>query len=216
MPPRVVAVDLPGSPQAAVMLGRVTIARNDPDYYPMLVADATLGGGFGSRLNQEVRVRRGLAYGAGSSFQGRRSPGPLSASTQTKNGTVADVVVLMKDEMRKLGVDPVPASELDARKASLIGGFGRSVETTDGMAGFTAGLVLQEVPLAEIQRYAPAIAAVTPEQARDVARRLIDPAPASVIIVGDASQYLPGLKAKDIVPEVIPAAKLNLNSAKLQ
>jgi zinc protease len=216
MPPRVVAIDLPQTPQAAVMLGRVTIARKDPLYYPMVVADSVLGGGFGARLNQEVRVARGLAYGAGSAFQARRSPGPFSASTSTKNTTVADVVVLMKEEMTKLGADLVPASELDARKAGLIGGFGRQVETTDGLAGYTAGLVLQEVPLDEIQRYAPAITAVTPAQVRDVAKTLIDPAPASVVIVGDAATFLPGLKTKGITPEVIPAAKLNLDSTTLQ
>jgi zinc protease len=216
MPPRMIAIDLPQTPQAAVMLARVTIARSDPNYYPMIVADATLGGGFGARLNQEVRVKRGLAYGAGSNFQARRSPGPLSVSTSTKNTTVADVVVLMQDEMRKLGTDLVPQSELDARKAGLIGGFGRSIETTDGLAGLAAGLVMQDVPLSEIQRYSPSIAAVTPEQVRTVSKTLIDPAPASVIMVGDAATFLPGLKAKGITPEVFPAAKLNLDSATLK
>ena len=161
-------------------------------------------------------MRRGLAYGAGSVFQARRSPGPLSVSTQTKNQTVADVVGLMRSEMRKLGTDPVPAEELDARKASLIGGFGREIETTDGIAGLTAGYVLQEVPLDEMKRYTPAIAAVTPDQVRDVAHRLIDPAPASVIMVGDTKTFLPALKAKGIVPEVIPVAKLDLNKATLR
>lgn len=216
MPPRTIAIDLPQTPQAAVLLARVTIARSDPRYYPMIVADAALGGGFGARLNQEIRVRRGLAYGAGSSFQGRRSPGPLSASTSTKNPTVGDVVVLMKDEMRKLGTDLVPAPELEARKAGLVGGFGREVETTDGLAGFTAGLVLQDVPLSEIQRFTPSVTAVTAEELRSVAKALIDPAPASVVIVGDVAQIMPGLKAKGITPEVIPAAKLNLDSATLQ
>ncbi len=216
MPPRIVAIDLPQSPQATVMIARVTIPRSDPLYYPMVVADSALGGGFGARLNQEIRVRRGLAYGAGSSFQARRAPGPLSVSTSTKNPTVGEVVVLMQDEMRKLGTDPVPPSELEARKAGLIGGFGRDIETTDGLAGLAAGLVLQDAPLSEIQRYTPAIAAVTAEQVRDVAKRLVDPASASVIMVGDASQFLPGVKAKGITPEVIPVAKLNLDSVTLR
>ena len=216
LPPRMVVIDLPQAPQAAVLVARQTIRRSDPRYYPMMVADAALGGGFGARLNQEVRVRRGLAYGAGSSFQARRAAGPLSASTQTKNPTVPQVVTLMRDEMKRLGSDLVPAAELDARKAALTGGFGRAIETTDGLAGFTAGLVLQEVPLAEMQRYTASVNAVTPTQVRDVARELIDPAPASTIMVGDAAQFLPGLKAAGITPEVIPAAKLNLNSASLR
>ena len=214
--PRTIVVDVPGSPQATVVLARASIARSDPRYYPLLVADAALGGGFGARLNQEVRVRRGLAYGASSSFQARRAPGPLAASTSTKPQTVPQVIALMTDEMRRLGTDLVPAAELDARKASLIGAFGRAIETTDGIAGFTAGLVLQDVPLAEIARYAPSVNAVTPEQVRGVAKALIDPGPASVIVVGDAGQFLPALKAKGVAAEVIPVGQLDLNKAALR
>jgi zinc protease len=209
-------IDMPQSPQAAVAVARVTIARKDPRYYPMVVAEQALGGGYSARLNQEVRVKRGLAYGAGSSFQARRSPGPLAASTQTKNTTVPDVIDLIREEMTRMGKDQVPAAELDARKASLIGGFGRQVETTDGLAGYAAGLVLQEVPLDEIGRYSAAINAVTPEQVRQVSQELIDPAPASVIVVGDAAQFLPKLQAKGVKAEVIPVDKLNLDSPTLR
>jgi zinc protease len=140
----------------------------------------------------------------------------LSVSTSTKNPTVGEVVVLMQDEMRKLATDLVPQSELDARKAGLIGGFGREIETTDGLAGLAAGLVLQDTPLSAIQLYTPSIAAVTPEQVRDVSKTLIDPASASVIMVGDASQFLPGLKEKGITAEVIPVSKLDLNKTALR
>jgi zinc protease len=215
-PPRTIVVDLPKAPQAAVLMARVTIPRSDPRYYSMLVADAALGGGFGARLNQEIRVRRGLAYGARSSFAARLAPGPLSASTQTKNSTVPEVVTLMKTEMKRMGTELVPTAELDARKAGLIGGFGRSIETTDGLAAFTAGLVLDHVPLTEIGRFTAAVTAVTPEQVRSVSQALIDPAPASTIIVGDAQQFLPALRAEGVAPEVIPAAGINLDSATLR
>ena len=214
--PRTIVVDMPQAPQAAVIVARVTIARKDPRYYPMLVAEQALGGGYGARLNQEIRVKRGLAYGAGSSFQARRSPGPLAASTQTKNPTVPDVVDLIRGEMERMGKDVVPTAELDARKATLIGGFGRQVETTDGIAGFIAGLVLEDVSPAEIGRYSTSVNAVTPDQIRTVAKDLIDPAPASVIIVGDAAQFAPKLQAKEPKVQVIPAAKLNLDKAALQ
>ena len=214
--PRTVVVDMPQAPQAAVVVARVAIARNDPRYYPMLVAEQALGGGYGARLNQEIRVKRGLAYGAGSSFQARRSPGPLAASTQTKNTTVPDVIDLIRGEMERMGKDIVPPAELDARKATLIGGFGRQVETTDGIAGFIAGLVLEDVPPAEIGRYSASVNAVTGDQIRSVSRDLIDPAPASVIVVGDARQFAPRLQAKEPKAQVIAAAKLNLDKAALQ
>jgi zinc protease len=214
--PHMVVVDMPRTPQASVVVARVAIARSDPRYYPMLVADAALGGGFSGRLNQEIRVKRGLAYGAGSSFQARRSPGPLAASTSTKNPTVPDVIDLIRGEMTRMGTDLVAPAELDARKATLVGSFGRQVETTDGLASFLAGLVLQDVAPAEIGRYSASVNSVTPEQVRSVSQALIDPAPASVIVVGDAAQFAAKLQAKGAKPQIIPVAKLNLDKAGLQ
>jgi zinc protease len=181
-----------------------------------VLAEQALGGGYSARLNQEIRVKRGLAYGAGSSFQARRSPGPLAASTQTKNATVPDVIDLIGEEMTRMGAELVAPAELDARKATLIGAFGREIETTDGLAGYTAGLVLEGVPLAEIGRYSSAVNSVTPEQVRSVSRELIDPKPASVIVVGDAAQFAPKLQAKGMKAEIIPLGKLNLDSPGLQ
>lgn len=214
--PRMVVVDLPQTPQASVVVGRVTIARNDARYYPMLVAEDALGGGYSAHLNQEIRIKRGLAYGAGTSFQARRSPGPLAASTSTKNPTVPDVIDLIRGEMTRMGTDQLAPAELDARKAGLVGAFGREIETTDGLAGYVAGLVLENVPSAEIGHYSSSVNAVTAEQVRQVSKDLIDPTPASVIVVGDAGQFLPKLQAKGEKPQVIPVAKLNLDKAELQ
>lgn len=214
--PRMIVIDLPQTPQASVLVGRVTIARDDPRYYPMLVADDALGGGYSARLNQEIRIKRGLAYGAGTSFQARRSPGPLAASTSTKNPTVPDVIDLIRGEMTRMGRDSITPVELDAHKAGLVGAFGREIETTDGLAGYVAGLVLQDVSPREIGRYSGSINAVTAEQVRQVSQELIDPAPASVIVVGDAKQFLPKLQANGEKPEVIAATKLNLDKVGLQ
>ncbi len=209
--PRLIVVDLPDAPQAAVAVSRRGIARSDPRYYPLLVANTVLGSGFSSRLNQEVRIKRGLAYGAGSGFDARRTVGPLSAVTQTKNPTAPEVIALITAEMRRMGSEPVPAAELAARKAALAGDFGRAIETTDDLAGLIAGLVTQRVPLDEISRYAPAIEAVGAGDVQRVSAALLDPAPASVVVVGDARQFLPALAAAGLKPDVIPAASLDLD-----
>lgn len=214
--PRIIVVDLPQAPQAAVVVARQAIARGDPRYYPLLVANAALGGGYSARLNQEVRVKRGLAYGAGSSFAARRAPAAISAATQTKNPSVPEVIDLIAAEMRRMGTAPVPAAELAARKATLEGGFGRGIETTDGLAGLVAGLVLVQVDLAEIGRYTQSVEAITPAQIQAVSRELLDPAVASIVVVGDAASFLPALKAKGIAPEVIPAAAIDLDKPGLR
>src|SRR3546814_3855405 len=84
---------------------------------------------------QEIRIKRGLSYGAGSQMPGRREVGPFKAATQTKNPSAAEVISLIVAEMAKLGAAPAPAAELDTRKAVLVGSFGRAVETTDGKIG---------------------------------------------------------------------------------
>ena len=80
---------MPSAGQAAVVVSRVGLRRADPAYYLALVTNSILGGGFSSRLNQEIRIKRGLSYGAGSSFDLRRDTGPFTATAQTKNESAA-------------------------------------------------------------------------------------------------------------------------------
>jgi zinc protease len=209
---RVIVVDLPKAGQAAVVVVRPSLARADERYYPAVLANSVLGGGYSGRLNQEVRVKRGLSYGAYSAIAFRKGAGPLSASTQTKNESAPEVVELILAEMKGLGDRPVTAEELKARQAAIVGGFGRRSETTDDMASLLGGLSLYRVDLGEVGRYADRIKAVTPEQVSAVAKTVFDPAQASVVVVGDASLFLPALKAKYPNLEVIQADQFDLDS----
>ena len=107
--PENVVVDMPGAGQAAVTVARPAISRTSPDYYAALVANAALGNGFVSRLNREIRIKRGLSYGAASSFEARRQPGLFSATVQTKNESAAEVAQLVKAELARMVTDPVKA-----------------------------------------------------------------------------------------------------------
>ncbi len=214
--PRLIVIDFPDTEQASVIVARTTIRRSDPDYYPALVANSTLGGGYSSRLNREIRVRRGLAYGASSSMSAGRLPGPLTAATQTKNATVPDALAIMKAEMRRMGQEPVGAEELAARKATLIGNFGEAIETTDGQAALVAGLVERGIDPAEIDLYADKVTAVKAEDIQRVSAQLLDPSVASVVVVGKAAAFLPVMKAAGLDPEVISAKALKLDTPALR
>ena len=214
--PRVVVVDMPGSGQAGVVVARPGIARADKDFYAAQVANATLGVGFTSRLNREIRIKRGLAYGAGSSVDARRSPGIVSASTQTKNPSAPEVVALIAAEMKKLGEAPVPAAELDSRKAVLIGSFGRRIERTDGIAGALTDYVADGVPLDTLGSYIPSIQGVDPAAVQAAAKKILDPTGASIVVVGDAKLFVDELRKTHPTLEVIPATALNLDSATLK
>jgi zinc protease len=212
----VIVVDMPGAGQAAVAVARTALARRDPRYYRALVANAVLGTGFSSRLNQEIRIKRGLAYGAGSSVDARRREGPFVAATQTKNPSAPEVLALVLAEMKRLGAQPIPAAELTTRKAVLNGSFGRTIETTGGLAGLVSGFVMEGVDPAEIARYTAAISAVTPQEAQAAAAELLKPEGATIVIVGDAREFLPALRKQHRDVTVIPVAELKLDEADLR
>jgi zinc protease len=214
--PRLIVVDFPETEQASVIVARATMRRSDPDYYAAVVANATLGGGYSSRLNREIRVKRGLAYGASSSLSAGRLPGPLTAATQTKNATVPDALAILQSEMRRMGREPVGAEELAARKATLIGNFGEAIETTDGQAALVAGLVERGIDPGEIDLYADKVAAVKPEDIERVSAALFDLSVASIVVVGKAEAFVPAMKAAGLDPEVIPAKALKLDTPGLR
>jgi zinc protease len=214
--PRVVVIDMPGAGQAGVVVARPGIARGDAGYYPAQVANATLGVGFSSRLNQEIRIKRGLAYGARSGIDARRTGGLVTASTQTKNPTAPQVVSLIVAEMKRLGTEAAPAAELDSRKAVLIGGFGRNTETGAGIANVLGDYALKSVPLSELQRFVPSVQGVSPAAVQAAAAKVLDPASASIIVVGDSKLFVEELRKLYPALEVIPASALNLDSPSLK
>lgn len=214
--PRVVVVDMPGAGQAGVVVARPGISRGDPNYYPLSVANAVLGGGYSARLNEEIRIKRGLAYGAGSNVSARREGGSIAGRTSTKNPSAPETVAIIVAEMKRMGAEPVAVSELDARKAVLIGSFGRATETTGGIAGTLASFVEQGVPVDELQRYIPSVSGVDPSAVQRVATALLDPSRASIVVVGDAKAFVDTLRKDYPQLEVIPAASLNLDSAALK
>src|SRR5437763_1162441 len=119
---RVLVLDKPDAGQTAALLPRTRTKRTAPDYFRGIVANAILSG-YSGRLNWEIRVKRGLSYGAGSSLDTRRSAGSFMASAQTKNVSGAEVASLTLAEISKLATGELLDSELSTRKASLLGGF---------------------------------------------------------------------------------------------
>lgn len=213
--PRVVVVDMPSAGQAAVVAGRPGLSRADSAYHLSLVTNSILGGGYSSRLNEEIRIKRGLSYGAGSSFDLRRDVGPFTATAQTKNESAGEVAGLIIDEMNKLGTTPVADDELGPRKAVLIGGFGRQLETNSGIVGRIGTLALYGLSLDEINRYISGVQSVVSSDVQKFAAAHLSGNDASIIIVGDAKKFLPVLQQRFKNVEVIPIDELDVNSATL-
>jgi zinc protease len=214
--PRVIVIDMPEADQAAVSVALRSISRTDSDYYPLLLANSVLGGSSTARLFQEVRVNRALSYGAYSSFQALRDEGPMVAQAQTRNDGVPEVVRVMLNEIRRLATEPVADDVLAKRKTLLSGSFGRQVETTSGLGGFLAGLAVQGLPMSEYTAYLSKLSAVTPAQVAASVSAELDPAQASIVVVGNANQFLDALRADYPKVEVIPFSEFDYGSASLR
>jgi zinc protease len=212
---RILVIDKPDAGQTAVLLARTGINRNSPDYFRGIVANSILSG-YSGRLNWEIRVKRGLSYGAGSGLDMRRWSGAFTAAVQTKNESGAEVASLTLGEVSGLATRDLPDSELTTRKASLLGGFARGMETIGGLVSQVSSLALYGVNLDEINRYVANVQGIKSDDVKSFAATRLNADSASIIVVGDAKKFLPALKKNFPQVEVIPAAELDLNSASLR
>lgn len=204
-PKRILVIDLPNSGQAAVKysrkiaVGRVTCSMptsclSSEVFYPATVMNSVLGGGYSSRLNQEIRIKRGLSYGAGSGFSWRDGYSNFATSTQTKPESAAEVAELVIEEIEKLGDKNVSSSELDPRKLVLTGDFGQELETTAGLAGRIADLYIFDLRPAELNSYTRDVRLVTDAQIKSFADSSLRGG--DIIIVGDAKMFMDDLKKR--------------------
>ncbi len=210
---RVVIVDKPDAGRTALVVGRVSIARGSPDYYAAMVASAVLHG-YSGRLNQEIRVKRGLSYGAGASLSARRMPGLFSASTLVDHARAVEATDVTLAAIRSLVDTPASDEDLVARRATVTGAFHRSIETIDGITGSLAEHTLYGVPLAELSEFTRRVQAVDAAAVREFAARGFVPDD-FIVLVGDASHFADGFRGRYDDVRVIPSAKLDLGSPAL-
>jgi zinc protease len=215
---RILIVDLPNSGQASVTyaLEVPTLGRRDKRFYDASVMNSVLGGGYSSRLNYEIRIKRGLSYGAGSNFGWRGSTTNFSARAQTKNESAAQVAELTMAEIKRLASESVSGDELTPRKSVLTGNFGRNLETTAGLAGAISDLYSFGIPAGELNNYVTNVNAVSDVQIRDFASKNLSGG--DIIIVGDYSVFKDDLAKRfpDIKVDVIKADDLDLSKANLR
>ncbi|RPF70997.1 M16 family metallopeptidase [Aurantiacibacter spongiae] len=209
-PVRTVVIDLPDAGQSAVLLAGRGPTRAQGDYFPLLLANAVLGGGSSGRLFEEIRTKRGLSYGSYSSIGSLVDDPVLTASAQTAHETVPEVVEVMLSTFGGMGETPLADDLLDRRRLYLQGGYARSLETSSGFNGIVADLLAQGIDPAEVSNYADNLQGVTAQAASTAAQSYFDPEGLTVIVVGDASQFIDDLRAIRPNVEVIPASELDL------
>ncbi len=213
---RAILIDMPTAGQAAVYLAAPGIVREAPDWFAGKVANALLGGGYSSRLNQEVRVKRGLSYGASSSLTTLRRDGLFVAGAQTKNESAAEVVQVIQAEIQRLGQEPAPADYLKTRQAVLTGAFGRDLETNEGYVKRVGELALYGLPLDALGTYVERVEQVAPADLQAFAAKHLATTALTVVVAGQAKVVEKPLRAIFPKLEVVPLSKLDLDTPALR
>ncbi|WP_425403417.1 M16 family metallopeptidase [Hwanghaeella sp.] len=187
-------------PQSVVTMAQpVDIDRNDPDYYAAyLVTHILGGGGFSSRLTEEVREKRGLAYSTYAALQDSKRSALITAGVSTRNDGVAESVEIIRREWTKMRDRGVTAEELKNAKTYLTGSYPLRFTTTGQIAGALAGIQYYDLGIDYIDKRNGYLEAVTLEQANRVAKQLFDPDALTIVVVGKPV----GLAATRPVPDI--------------
>ena len=189
-------VDKPGAAQSVIQIGQVGVARSTPDYFPLLVLNSMLGGAFVSRINLNLREDKGYTYGARTSFDYRRGPGPFTASAGVFTNVTKESVAEFMKELRGIrGEIPVTEKELNYFKQSLIRSYPRGFETPEQIAGRLTDVVLYGLPDDYFNNFIPHVRAVTLADVQRVANQYLDPAHMAILVVGDRKVIEPGLRS---------------------
>jgi zinc protease len=172
--------------QANIVLGHLGISRDNPDYYPLQVMNYILGGGgFSSRLVNDIRDKRGLAYSVGSTYLSRRYPGSFQVPLQTKNPSAMNAVKLVLENMRRIKDNEVSDEELEDAKAYLIGSLPLSIETDKEVAENMALLEYYHLGLDYFDKYRQNIQRLSKRDVLRVAQKYLHPDKYVLVIVGN-------------------------------
>jgi zinc protease len=170
--------------QATLLLGRQSIRQTDPEYFPLAVASYVLGGGSASRLYGRVRDEGGLAYAVYAYNNPGRYGASFNVSAATRTAEVAKVSDIVREEMARMGREPVSEQELKLAKDYLIGSFPLRLDTSGKVADFVVSVEAQGLGLDYADRYKERIAKVTAADVQRVAGKFLAPDTYSRVVVG--------------------------------
>jgi zinc protease len=190
----------PDAPQSELRIGHVGIPRNHPDFFPVNVMNAVLGGLFNSRINMNLRESHGYTYGAFSAFEWRRQAGPFVVSTAVRSDITDAAAGEVLKEIDRIRSEPISADELSLATSYLGGVFPIRFETTAAIAAALSVLVLHGLPEDYYDRYRSRVRAITTEQILEVAQRHLHPESLQIVIVGDPSTVSGSLEAMKFGP----------------
>ena len=172
-------------PQSIIIFGTEGILRNDPDFIPAFVMSQVLGGsGYASRLMTEVREKRGLTYGVGFGLSPMDHAGLYVGSLGTRNEKAGEALAVVKETLKKLADEGPTQAELDDVKTFLTGSYALRFDTNDKIAGQLLGIQEEDLGIDYINKRNAMVEAITLDQVKAQAKRLLDSEHLIVTVVG--------------------------------
>jgi zinc protease len=163
------------SKQTQIFIGQLGMQRGDPDYFALYLGNHILGGsGFGSRLMQEVREKRGLTYSVYSYFSPMRERGPFLMATQTRNERADESIAVIRETLKTFVEKGPTQAELDAAKDNVLGGFALKVDSNKEQVEYWAMIGFYDLPLTYLQDFSNQIRRVSVTDIRKAFARRID------------------------------------------
>ncbi|WP_353190416.1 pitrilysin family protein [Pandoraea pnomenusa] len=186
-----VQIDLPHpAEQAHIVTGQASFARNDPDYFPLLVGNYVLGGGgFVSRLTAEVREKRGLTYGVSSSFSPQLQEGPFEISLQTRREQAPEALRVVRETLATFVQGGPTDAEIQAAKDNLTNGFPLRLDSNRKLLANVAAIGFYNLPLDYLDTWTRNVEAVTAAQVKAAFARHVQPDRLATVVVGPSNVF---------------------------
>jgi len=191
---RLLLVDKPDATQTFFRIGNVGVARSNPDRVWIDVVNTLFGGRFTSWLSTELRIKSGLTYGAGSSFDERLKPGPFFISSFTPNATTVQALDLALATLKRLHEQGISEDELRSAKTYIKGQFPPQIETTDRLAATIAELEFFGLDEREVNTLYSKVDAMTLADAKRIVREYFPLGNLLFVLIGKASEIEPIVK----------------------
>ena len=192
---RIALVHREAAAQSELRIGHLAASRRTPDYAPLLVMNAILGGQFTSRVNLKLREEKAFTYGARTSFDWKRGLAPFALSTSVHTAATAEAIADSSAEIEGIrGSRPVTDGELAHAKAALTRGYPAGFETAAQVARAVSQLALYDLPDTYFSDFVPTVGAVTAGDVTRVAAHYLDPARLTALVVGDANVVADSLR----------------------
>ncbi|MGZ3872622.1 MAG: M16 family metallopeptidase, partial [Mucilaginibacter sp.] len=188
-------IDVPNAVQSEInVISLVHIKKNDPDYFPALLANYILGGNAESRLFMNLREKHGFTYGSYSNLGTGRFQETLDASASVRNAKVDSAVTEILNEIKRIRTEKVSEDELTTAKALYNGSFALGLEDPARMATFASNILINDLPPDFYRTFLQRVNAVTADDVLRVAQKYFNHDNTRIVVVGSAGQVLNGLK----------------------